>query len=144
MFKKILIPVDGSVSSFDALDIGIDLANSLKADIEIMTVLNANSVQGWSVDPNIKTSNDNIDEDKKMAAHILEMATIKAQKAVGNVEATTKFGYPPDTIVAAAKEGGCDCIVIGSRGLSGFTHALLGSVSEKVAQLSGIPVLIVK
>lgn len=144
MFKKILIPVDGSVSSFDALDIGIDLANSLNADIVITTVLTAYSVQGWSVDPDIRTSDDNMTEDKKMAAHILEMATIKAQKATGKVEAYSKFGYPPDTIVETAKETGCECIVIGSRGLSGFKHALLGSVSEKVAQLSAIPVLIVK
>lgn len=144
MFKKILIPVDGSVSSFDALDTGIDLANNLKADIVIMTVVQTTSVQGWSVDPDIKTGSDTVNEEKKMAAHILDMAKIKAEKATGKVEAYNKFGYPCDTIVETAKSTGCDCIVIGSRGLSGIKHMLLGSVSEKVAQMSDIPVLIVK
>lgn len=144
MFKKILIPVDGSVSSFDALDTGIDLANNLKADIVIITVTQTTSVQGWSVDPDIKTSSDTVNEEKKMAAHILDMAKIKAEKATGKVEAYNKLGYPCDTIVQTAKATGCDCIVIGSRGLSGIKHMLLGSVSEKVAQMSDIPVLIVK
>lgn len=144
MFKKILIPVDGSVSSFDALDTGIDLANNLKADIVIITVTQTTSVQGWSVDPDIKTSSDTVNEEKKMAAHILDMAKIKAEKATGKVEAYNKLGYPCDTIVQTAKATGCDCIVIGSRGLSGIKHMLLGSVSEKVAQMSNIPVLIVK
>ncbi|MCQ2372792.1 MAG: universal stress protein [Phascolarctobacterium sp.] len=144
MFKKILIPVDGSTSSFDALDLGIELANSLKADIVVMTVVQTTSVQGWSVDPDIKTKSDNVTDEMKMAAHILDMAKIKAQKADGKVEAYNKLGYPSDTIVETAKATGCDCIVIGSRGLSGIQHILLGSVSEKVAQLSNIPVLIVK
>ena len=144
MFKKILIPVDGSVSSFDALDTGIDLANNLKSDIVIITVTQTTSVQGWSVDPDIKTSSDTVNEEKKMAAHILDMAKIKAEKATGKVEAYNKLGYPCDTIVQTAKATGCDCIVIGSRGLSGIKHMLLGSVSEKVAQMSDIPVLIVK
>lgn len=144
MFKKILIPVDGSVSSFDALDTGIDLANNLKADIVIITVTQTTSVQGWSVDPDIKTSSDTVNEEKKMAAHILDMAKIKAEKVTGKVEAYNKLGYPCDTIVQTAKATGCDCIVIGSRGLSGIKHMLLGSVSEKVAQMSDIPVLIVK
>lgn len=144
MFKKILIPVDGSTSSFDALDVGIDLANNLKADIVVMTVTQTTSVQGWAVDPDIKTKSDNVSDEKKMAAHILDMAQIKAQKATGKVEAYNKLGYPSDTIVATAKSTGCDCIVIGSRGLSGIEHILLGSVSEKVAQMADIPVLIVK
>ena len=71
MFKKILIPVDGSVSSFDALDIGINLANSLNADLVVTTVLSAYSVQGWSVDPDLRSKDDKMVEEKKMAAHIL-------------------------------------------------------------------------
>ncbi|MCQ2363854.1 MAG: universal stress protein, partial [Acidaminococcaceae bacterium] len=47
-------------------------------------------------------------------------------------------------IVNTSKDKGCDLIVIGSRGLSGFAEFFLGSVSSEVAQLSTVPVLIVK
>jgi len=144
MFKKILIPVDGSVASFDALDMAIDLANSLSADLVVMTVTRTVAVQGWSVGPEIKTEADSVENEKKMAAHIMDMAMIKCEKVHGNVENYNKLGYPSQTIIDTANSTGCDCIVIGSRGLSGIKEAFLGSVSNQVAHLAKIPVLIVK
>ena len=145
MFKKLLVPVDGSVSSFDALDVAIDVANSAKADVVVLTVVQSMLAQGWAVDPNMRTANDTEDaENKKMAEHIINMAKIKAEKLAGNVEFCSKVGYPADVIVEQAKALQCDCIVIGSRGLSGIKKALLGSVSSQVAQTAEIPVLIVK
>lgn len=144
MFTKICIPVDGSVASFDALDIAIDLANSIEADLVVMTVVKSVGIQGWGVGPEIKTGADNIEEDKKMASHILEMALIKCQKATGKVESYNKVGYPSQTIIETATATGCDCIVIGSRGMSGIQEAVLGGVSSQVAHLAKVPVLIVK
>ena len=60
------------------------------------------------------------------------------------VEHYNKIGYPSETIVETATETGCDCIDIGSRGLSGIKEAVLGSVSSQVAHLAKQPVLIVK
>lgn len=144
MFKKVLVPVDGSVSSFSALDLAIDMANSLGADLVVMTVIQTMSIQGWAVGPQFKTEADNVDEKKKMATHIMEMALIKCSKVQGKVEHYNKIGYPSETIVETATETGCDCIVIGSRGLSGIKEAVLGSISSQVAHLAKQPVLIVK
>ena len=143
MFKKLLVPVDGSVGSFDALDVAIDMANTVKADVVILTVVQA-PVQGWAVDRSMRTANDNFDELKQMAAHVIDMAKIKAEKVTGSVEVLNKVGYPADVIVEQAKASQCDCIVIGSRGLSGLQKAFLGSVSSQVTQTAEIPVLVVK
>lgn len=144
MFKKIMVPVDGSVSSFDALDVAIDMANSLHADLAVMTVIKTIAIQGWAVGPELKTGDDNYDDEKKMAAHILKMALIKAEKVEGKVESYNKFGNPAETIVETAEKAGCDCIVVGSKGLSGIKEAFLGSVSSSVAHIAKMPVLIVK
>jgi nucleotide-binding universal stress UspA family protein len=60
--------------------------------------------------------------------------------------ATTELvaGLPPGRIVEVAEREGAQLIVIGSRGLTGLSHILVGSVAERVAQLAPMPVVIVK
>ncbi len=53
-------------------------------------------------------------------------------------------GLPAGRIIEIAQEEHASIIVIGSRGLSGLPHLLLGSTADKVAQLSYLPVTIVK
>ena len=61
-------------------------------------------------------------------------------------EARVEFveGLPPGRIVEYAEKENAQIIVMGSCGRSGLAHILLGSVAERVAQLSKIPVVIVK
>ena len=54
------------------------------------------------------------------------------------------FGDPAFQIVKKAKEGNYQLIIMGSRGLGGIKGLMLGSVSQKVSQLSHCPVLIIK
>jgi len=60
------------------------------------------------------------------------------------METTLEFGHPAERILALAKDDHYDLIVIGSRGLSGISEFLLGSISTTVSQYSTIPVMIVK
>ena len=53
-------------------------------------------------------------------------------------------GEPAEVIARYAKEQGCDELVIGTRGLSGVTSLLVGSVASKLIHLSDVPVLLVK
>ena len=61
-----------------------------------------------------------------------------------NVHSEVRSGDPAKEIVDLAVMTEADLIIIGSRGLSGIKKWVLGSVSEKVAQQSPCPVLIVK
>lgn len=60
--------------------------------------------------------------------------------------AKTRFvsGLPAGRIIEIAQEEKAQMIIIGSRGLSGLPHLLLGSTADRVAQLSSLPVTIVK
>ena len=60
------------------------------------------------------------------------------------VEAVVREGYAATAIVDEATEVGADLIVIGTHGLSGLKHMLLGSIAERVVQKAPCPVLTVK
>jgi len=61
-----------------------------------------------------------------------------------SVEARVSEGHPTDVILAAARELPADLIVIGTKGLSGLKHLVLGSVAERVVQHAPCSVLTVK
>ena len=60
------------------------------------------------------------------------------------VDVIVREGYPATVIEEEAVEQQADLIVIGTRGLSGLKHLLLGSIAERVVQKSPCPVLTVK
>jgi nucleotide-binding universal stress UspA family protein len=60
------------------------------------------------------------------------------------VELIVREGYPATVIEEEAIEQRADLIVIGTRGLSGLKHLLLGSIAERVVQKAPCPVLTVK
>ena len=60
------------------------------------------------------------------------------------VETVAREGYPATVIEEEVVRQGADLIVIGTRGLSGLKHLLLGSIAERVVQRAPCPVLTVK
>ena len=60
------------------------------------------------------------------------------------VEQVVREGYPAAVITDEAETQGADLIVIGTHGLSGLKHLLLGSIAERVVQKAPCPVLTVK
>jgi len=60
------------------------------------------------------------------------------------VESVVREGYAATAIVDEATERAADLIVIGTHGLSGLKHLLLGSIAERVVQKAPCPVLTVK
>ena len=61
-----------------------------------------------------------------------------------DVESIVREGYPATAIVDEAAAQRADLIVIGTHGLSGLKHLLLGSIAERVVQKAPCPVLAVK
>jgi nucleotide-binding universal stress UspA family protein len=58
--------------------------------------------------------------------------------------AQTRVGDPAQEIVTAAREGGFDCIALGTRGHAGIASLMLGSVAHKVLAAATLPVLLLK
>jgi len=81
---------------------------------------------------------------KNEAAATLERYAEPLRAQGLQVECVVREGYPATVIEEEAARSGVDLIVIGTRGLSGLKHLLLGSVAERVVQRAPCPVLSVK
>ena len=73
-----------------------------------------------------------------------QVAALCRDKGVGKVTQTVEEGNPAKIILALAESAGVDMIVMGSRGLSDLKGILVGSVSQKVSQLSTCTCVTVK
>lgn len=146
MFKKILLAHDGSKGADAALDKAAELCKLSGAELVVLTVYRHHSILEASL--SMVRGNDekggNLDDVMRSASReVGEHAKARAKKlGVENVHAYIKGGPSARTIIAFAKEQGCDLIVVGSRGLGASEGYMLGSVSHKVTSISPVPVLI--
>ncbi len=83
------------------------------------------------------------DSVKEEAERSLKVYGDKLREAGLDVHEIVREGYPASVIEEEAIAEGADLIVMGSRGLSGLKHLLLGSIAERVVQKSRCPVLTV-
>jgi nucleotide-binding universal stress UspA family protein len=145
MFKKILIPVDGSEGSWRALEQAVVLGEKFESTIIVANVIQPyNNAALLAIPLDHSTVQQGNSELEKIGDKVLEMAQEKMANYPHAVEYSLEVGHPSERIIALAKKTECDAIVLGSRGLSGIAEFFLGSVSSKVAQYASVPVLIVK
>jgi len=124
---KYLLPTDGSDNSIRAAEYVLKVVRTHKqVDVYVLSVKEKAAWFSESVDQNIKR-----------VVELFEAAGVK----------TTTFieeGEFAQTIVDTANKLGVDQIVLGARGLGRIKGMVLGSVSQKVVQLSTCPVTIIK
>jgi nucleotide-binding universal stress UspA family protein len=83
--------------------------------------------------------------EKMMASHIAKAREAHPElAALQSAKPELVSGLASGRIVEVAKRDGAQLIVVGSRGRTGLSHLLIGSVAERVAQLAPMPVVIVK
>lgn len=135
--NKILVPIDGSKKSFQALDRALTLAGFTHGHVTGIHVIPHVTDGG----PRTKNFDKQLQEDAKI---ILK----KAEKRAGNknVKFTTKIlrGSPGHVTLNTAKTGKFDHIVMSTTGSGTATKDMIGSVSNHVLQKSPIPVYLIK
>lgn len=145
MFKKILVPVDGSEGSWRALNSAVELGEKFDSELIVVNVIQPyNNAALLAVPLDHATVSQGNSELEKIGDKVLEMAQERLASYKGAKEFNLEIGHPSERIIALAKKAKADTIVIGSRGLSGIAEFFLGSVSSKVSQYADVPVLIVK
>lgn len=80
---------------------------------------------------------------RRAAAQRLDEAAAQVREAGIETSSEVRLGIASEAIVAAVEEARPDLLVIGTRGLTGLRHLLLGSTAERVVQRAGCPVLTV-
>jgi nucleotide-binding universal stress UspA family protein len=143
MYKRILIPTDGSEASQRAILAGVEFARELGAEVVGLTVTPEFSV--------LSTDSDMLeDTPEQFAAHSAAragrlLAGLQSAASQAGVPCRTEHAIDDDpyaAIVAAAQRHGCDLIVMASHGRRGLKGLLLGSETQKVLVHSTIPVLV--
>lgn len=142
MFKKILVPTDGSELSEKALAGAVRLAKQLGADVVALTVTepysysNLSEYRPESIDGYDARMQALADERLASAAEIAKAAGVAIEPVV------VRSFAPHEAIIAAAQERGCDVIVMASHGRKGLAAVLLGSETQKVLTHSTVPVMV--
>jgi nucleotide-binding universal stress UspA family protein len=142
MFKKILLPTDGSDLSSKAIQGGLDFAKALKASVVGLTVVEPYSYSNLS-EYRPETLDEYEERMMKSAAERLGKIADAAAKASIPIETLTVKSFSPyEAIIEVAKDKGCDVIFMASHGRRGLSAVLLGSETQKVLTHSSIPVMV--
>lgn len=145
MYKHILCPVDGSVTSNAGMREAIQLAKEQNAQLHFLHVIDTYvPIVDMAGDFNVAYM---IDILRNNGKKIIKNAAATAQKAGINADTKTiesVGGRTASYIVQEAEKWPADLIVMGTHGLRGISRLLMGSDAENVLRASNVPVLLVK
>jgi len=149
MYKKIVVPLDGSKLAECALPYAEEIAKGCGTE-EVILVSVTERVQGYRVfdDPKqlqgqrliLEAVGKKQEQAQRYLVRIAKKLTAKGIK----VNTEVLLGNPAEEIVIYAKHSECDIIVMSSHGRSGVSRWTHGSVADKVFRGSPVPVLMVR
>jgi nucleotide-binding universal stress UspA family protein len=145
VYKRILVPVDGSSTSKAGLNEALRLAKDQKAKLKLIHIVDelmifSSSEAGLNIEPIIESM-------KRGGKRILERAAKMA--AARGVRPETELwenatGRVAEVLIGRAKRWRADLIVMGTHGRRGVNRLVLGSDAELVVRNSPVPVLLVR
>ena len=144
MFKRILVPTDGSDITAKAVDTAVALAKSVGAKLYTISVKEPFPYSAIS-EMQPTPPQEFFDAQERIAAKRVAWVVEAAQAAgVACQGHTVEALHPWEAIIDHAKRQECDLLVMASHGRRGVTALLLGSETQKVLTHSTIPVLVVR
>jgi nucleotide-binding universal stress UspA family protein len=142
---RILVPVDFSAHSEKAVRYATTVANRFGARVSLLHVVEDPFVTGaWRAEAFVPNMPELIGE--LIRAAQAQMGELKKRLAAHGFTAETAVitGQPARAIVEQATDGPFDLIVMGTHGRTGLSHAVTGSVAERVVQKAPCAVLTVR
>jgi len=145
MFRKILVPVDGSPTASRGLREAIRLAKDQKARLHLVHVVDESATiavaeAGVALDPLVETL-------VAYGRRVLERARRMAQKQGARADGVmyeSLAGSAAESILREARKWRADLIVMGTHGRRGIRRLALGSDAEQVVRHATVPVLLVR
>ena len=142
MFRKILVPLDGSKTAESALPYARVLAERLSAAVELLAVIDAAEMTTSVSAAQTALAN----SVRERASGMLDQYLRQIAKSFPRVHARCRVeeGAPAEVIIGAANADKETLIIMASHGRSGIHRWLLGSVTEKVLRGAGNPLLVIR
>lgn len=139
MFRKVLLANDGSDGADKALGLAVDLAVRTGAELHMICVEET---------PQFPVSIDEVVEERRDAARLYERvvraARHKAEAAGVSLHAHLVSGQAVPMIVEMVQRDGFDLLVVGFMGHSALYNRLVGGTTDRLVELAGCHVLVVK
>jgi nucleotide-binding universal stress UspA family protein len=143
LFRHLLVPADGSDASVAAARLAFRIARAFDGHVDLLYVLDTLLCE--------ELRRFDKREVEEIRQELLEQGrrTLQALADEGErmgiaVDPDVRRGDPFEEIVAAAREHGCDLVVMGHVGRRPRNKVLLGSVAERVVEFAPCPVMVVK
>lgn len=145
MFSKILLPLDGSELSSQAVAHAANLAKKMDAPVVLLQVVDSEAQvmsqsSRYAIEPlrmgqvSAEAARRHVTAERRAAEENLGGAKTRLEEDGISVTAVIREGNPGEEIVEAATELGCDVVVMATHGRSGMRRAILGSVADHVAR----------
>lgn len=149
MFKKILVPLDGSKSAIAALNMACEVAKRFQSQITLLHVASLGTILPMKRFE--KTQHISPDEIQKMITSsreagfsILDQGRQILDDSGIPVKTTLKEGYPTAEIMRIARERNLDLIILGARGVSQIKELRIGRTTEQIVRNAPCSVVVCK
>jgi nucleotide-binding universal stress UspA family protein len=137
MFKRILVPLDGSSLAEAILPQVQDLAKALGAELFLVRAAAAHVFPG--VDP----TEGEVDVVRKAEAYVTEVAGRLRDTGIP-IHTTVRYGEAAEEILRHIKDNAVDLVAMSTHGRSGLSRLVLGSVAAQVVHRATVPVLLLR
>ncbi|WP_250479088.1 MULTISPECIES: universal stress protein [unclassified Caballeronia] len=133
MYKRILAPIDGSITSAHVFDEAIKIARANDAELQPLYVVDLQPVREAL-----------LEEGKRLGAHAVERMACESVKGTPRVSEVQLTGDDiAQRILRCAEDFGAELVVMGTHGRHGWRRLVLGSVAERFMRLAHCPVMLV-
>lgn len=143
MFRNVMVPVDGSSFSREAVLQGLRIASQTGATLRLVRVGSAPILTGGPDGFRIESESLRQIHSAELADLYCIAAECRAHSTV-NVTASLQYGPVVDTLIGYARRQRVDLIVMRSHARKGIARAWFGSIADSLIREGGIPVLVVR
>lgn len=142
MYKRALIPLDGSKLAEAVIPFMLEIAGPLDMEIVLLTVVRPIPPQAYEASRHIVID----DADTRMREAHEDLRSVAGRLAAKGTRVATRvrYGQPAEEITAAAHAEGADLIAMSTHGRSGLGRLLFGSVAESVLREADVPVFLMR
>jgi nucleotide-binding universal stress UspA family protein len=142
MYKRVLVPLDGSPTAETIIPFILAIAGPL--DIEVVLLRVVEPIPPTVLEGTRHVEVENIEQRQFDAEEYLAPIAVELRNKGVRVESRVRRGTPSDQIVAAARETGTDLIAMSTHGRGGLGRLLFGSVAQSVLRHVDIPVFLMR
>jgi nucleotide-binding universal stress UspA family protein len=138
--ERILLPIDFSDCSLDALEYAVLVAKQAKASIDLLHVLEPVT---YGLDFTLSHAEERLQQRETLTKRLEDLSSALAVTGV-TVKSHLRGGVPVDTILDNVRSLQIDLVIMGTHGRRGLSHMMAGSVAEAVLRRATCAILTVR